>query len=268
MCFTSFWSCKPAENTKQTLAKVYDKHLFLDDLVREYPPNINPNDSVVWVNNYIRSWISSELLLHEAENKLNNNDLDVIKQMQRYRKSLLIYKYENSILPQVDTVVSEADIKAVYPNYHTPKKNIDHTTQAKGFFFMFPWDKVDVNTVTQLSKDQRFNDLISYGKKFASSMTDYSKQWTNLSDLIDLMPVKADGNNTNFSKKNYLESSDTDFYYFLCIYKFKQVSATSLMFDESDIRRAIINRRKQEFLKQLEEQLLEKAENSNNIMIY
>ncbi len=266
-----FYSCNHTNNNEsRVVAKVYDKQLYLDDLRAELPLNMSDEDSIAWSKSYINSWIKSELLLKEAEKELSSSDLNVDKQLEKYRKSLLIYRYENSLNELIDTTITVSDIQSIYPSY-VPTANTD-SNLVKGIYFKFSFNQVDINTITRLSKLKKFDDLSTYGKQNAIEMTDYSNQWVDLSELLALMPDKPNVNKDYFSKKNYIESSDTDFYYFLCIYnlnrKNRRISSSNPNLNEDDIKSTIMYKRKLEFTKQLEEKIFEQAEASNNITIY
>lgn len=266
-------SCSKVSNNNTTLiAKVYDKQLYLEDLEKNMPIDLNTDDSISWAKNFIDSWVRTELLLKEAENTLSPEELNVDRQLQEYRKSLLIYRYENSFNKLIDTTITKSDIEEAIPtSFHADVESHD-SNLVKGVYLKFPWSHVDVNTVIKLGETENFEALMSYGKNFASEMKDYSNKWVDLPKLLESMPNNPNINKSFFSNKKYIDSSDANFYYFLCIRDLNEKSKNTSIFSpslkEEDVRNTIMYKRKQEYLKQLESQMIEQAENSDNITIY
>ncbi|MFV0555170.1 MAG: hypothetical protein ACK5LR_10775 [Mangrovibacterium sp.] len=261
-------SCNISEIKGTPIAEVNGKPLFQEDLAREYPHGLSLEDSTAWAKEYIHSWIKSELLLQEAERTLSASSLDVERELDKYRKQLLIYRFENTLQSYIDTAISASDLKNYFPNYQTPKSSNEQL--VKGVYMKFPWSQVDINTISNLFKNRNFNDLTNYGRNLASEMADYSNKWVELPHLLAYLPADLEVDLKYFSKKNYIDGSDTDFYYFLCIYNFDSAAnrqALSIL-DEEDMRNTIIYKRKQEYLNNLKNQMFEEAEASQNIIIY
>ena len=73
---------------------------------------ISVNDSIVRAKAFIDNWIRRQLLIHQAENTIDKSELDFSKQIEDYRNSLIIYKYESMIVDQnLDTIVSDEEIE-------------------------------------------------------------------------------------------------------------------------------------------------------------
>ena len=73
---------------------------------------ISVNDSIVRTKAFIDNWIRRQLLIHQAENNLDKSELDCLKEIEDYRNSLIIYKYESLLISQnLDTVVSDEEIE-------------------------------------------------------------------------------------------------------------------------------------------------------------
>ena len=107
-------SCKNSGNGKndKPVAAIYDKVLYQSDLQDILYDGISVNDSIVRTKAFIDNWIRRQLLIHQAENNLDKSELDCLKEIEDYRNSLIIYKYESLLISQnLDTVVSDEEIE-------------------------------------------------------------------------------------------------------------------------------------------------------------
>ena len=122
ICFLSLMvSCKSPENGSEgqagekPIARVFEKKLFLSDFSANMPRQLNIKDSLLFVNTYVEQWILNELLRHQAENNLLPEQKNIEKEIDEYRKNLLVYRYETELVNQkLDTSVSQQEIETYY----------------------------------------------------------------------------------------------------------------------------------------------------------
>ena len=86
--------------TEEVLARVHDKQLYKSDLIDIVPEGIGGTDSIAIVKNYLNNWVRNELILQKAESNLLDSQKDFKKQLENYRKSLIIYEYESNLIRQ------------------------------------------------------------------------------------------------------------------------------------------------------------------------
>lgn len=114
MMILTLASCQNSRNGNgdKIVATVYDKILYQSDLQDVLYEGISFNDSLVRTKAFIDKWIRRQLLIHQAENTIDKSELDFSRQMEDYRNSLIIYKYESMLVEQnLDTVISEEEIE-------------------------------------------------------------------------------------------------------------------------------------------------------------
>ncbi|MBO2522270.1 MAG: hypothetical protein CW336_00190 [Bacteroidetes bacterium] len=114
MLVLALFSCQNSKNGKddKPVAAIYDKVLYQSDLQGIMYDGISTNDSLVRTKVFIDNWIRRQLLIHQAENNLDKSELDCVKEIEDYRNSLIIYKYESMLIAQnLDTVVSDEEIE-------------------------------------------------------------------------------------------------------------------------------------------------------------
>ncbi len=114
MLVLALFSCQNSNNGKddKPVAAIYDKVLYQSDLQGIMYDGISTNDSLVRTKVFIDNWIRRQLLIHQAENNLDKSELDCVKEIEDYRNSLIIYKYESMLIAQnLDTIVSDEEIE-------------------------------------------------------------------------------------------------------------------------------------------------------------
>src|SRR5258708_37282422 len=98
VCLAGLSSCKLFKKkesaNKDIVARVYDKYLYSDDLEEVVKSSKSKQDSALAVKAFIDNWIHQQVVMHEAETNLDAEKKDVEKQLEEYRKSLILYAYE------------------------------------------------------------------------------------------------------------------------------------------------------------------------------
>lgn len=106
-------SCQNSKNGNgdRVVATIYDKVLYQSDLQSVLYEGISYNDSIVKTKAFIDNWIRHQLIIHQAENNIDKSELDFSRQIEDYRNSLIIYKYETMYIDNhLDTVVTDEEI--------------------------------------------------------------------------------------------------------------------------------------------------------------
>src|SRR5437763_1427677 len=117
LSFLILLSCAGGEDKKNLsgenpIARVYEKKLYLSELAPNIPRQLNKKDSLLFLDTYREQWILNELLLHQAESNLSEDQKDIEKEISEYRKNLLVYRYETELVKQkLDTAVSQQEIE-------------------------------------------------------------------------------------------------------------------------------------------------------------
>ena len=90
-----FSSCQEKKTDKgEIIVSVYGKNLYKTDLDDIFYEGISYSDSVLRSKVYIDRWIQEQLIVHQAENNLEPEQLDFSQRLEEYRTSLIINKYE------------------------------------------------------------------------------------------------------------------------------------------------------------------------------
>ena len=88
-------------DNRQAVAKVKEHKLYLEELEAALPEGLSSEDSANFAGGFISSWATQMLLLDKAELNLSEEEKDVKAQLDEYRSSLIIYKYQSKLLRQL-----------------------------------------------------------------------------------------------------------------------------------------------------------------------
>lgn len=156
----ALFSCQKSDDDEdKVVATVYDKVLYQSDLQSVVYEGISRSDSIVRTKAFIDNWIRQQLLLHQAEDNFKKSELDFSKQIEDYRNSLIIYKYETQYVEKnLDTVVSEMEITR-YIEKNNPSPELDR--QAVRYIILNARkkaliEKMNNNLYNQAVKDNVF----------------------------------------------------------------------------------------------------------------
>lgn len=259
------------ENMGRPIARVHDRILYEKDLVGIVGDNNSPNDSIVVVNNYVNTWVRQTLMLYQAENNLPAENAAVERQLENYRRSLLIFAYEQEFVAQkLDTNVADSTILNYYfINQEGFKLKNDI---AKMGYLRISKNTPKVDSAKIWFKSNDAVDLIrldNYCLKYASHFSLEDTAWRsphevmrNMSTTLGLLP-------DNLRKNYFYEFEDGDFLIFLQLYDLKNRGEYSPMsFERNNIRQMILNKRKLVLLKSLESDLYNQALKKGNFEIY
>lgn len=169
----------------QVVAKVGKHRLYKSDVDRLIPNGASAEDSLQISMMYINSWASDLVFMDIAESQLSKEDLDVSKELEEYRRTLLKYRYEQLYVNErLDTAVSYQEIESYYSEN---KDNFVLTVPAvKARFLRIQADSPNLELIKDKmsSSDERElaeADSLSY---FSAEMyTDYGGGWVDMVTL-------------------------------------------------------------------------------------
>jgi len=263
---------RPEETTSKPVARVLDHYLYPEDLEGIVGAGISKEDSANLIERYINSWARKQLLINEAAAKIDFNEAELERKILDYRYALMVYEFEKQYVNnELNPNLTSEDIHKYYEankDKFELKQNI-----IRGIYVKVPSQAPRISQVKkwiQSDKTQDIEDLKSYCLRFATSYSLEDSIWLNFDEIIKNTPLVAITNKVEFLKQNdFVESKDDEFDYFIRIKEYKITDEISpLAFVEDQIRNIIINKRKVELAKNLEEEVFNKALQNKDFEIY
>jgi hypothetical protein len=251
-----------ASEKEKPLAIAGTEELMPEDLKDMVISTGNPKDSAGSEIKSIEKWATDALFYQEALAKLAGDEMQIDRQVQEYKKSLVNYIYQTKIIEaNLDTNVSREEIE----NYYNDNKNsfILKDNIIKVNYYKIPLkvpvlDKMKRFIYSAMPKDKE--QLQSLCLQYAENFFVNDSTWLYLDDIKKEIPKLKDQSDLYIYQGRIMELSDDQFYYYLKIKDVKVKNSISpINFERQNIRSFIINRRKTQLIEQYKQQLLEKA---------
>ncbi len=258
-------------NDEEPLARVFDVYLYPSDLDDAIPEGTPAKDSVVLAKRYIDNWVRGQLMLGQAEQALTEEQKDFDKQIREYHRSLLIYSYRQKLLQQkLDTVLSAEEIQSYYEK--NSSNFILGQDVIKGTFIKVPLSAPRIGELRSWSYTNQENDLdriekycISYAEKYS----DFNETWIYFSDIKPQLPMKISDPSRYLRYNKNIETTDQEFRYFMHLSDhLPEGEMTPIEMVSDHITNIILNKRKIEFFRDLEQRVYSDGLTRNQFEIY
>ena len=188
------------------------------------------------------------------------------------RYSLIAYEYQTYFIKEhLDTAVDNHEIEAYY------KQNIDNfilkQNIVRATFIKVPENAPHLKKIKDLiysGKEKDANELKSYCLSYAAAYHIADSTWIVFDELVKGSPLAEIPNKIQFLKANpYYETSGEGYLYFLKVEEYRiSDNISPLEFVNDDIKNIILNKRKVELAKQLEDDVYNEAVNDKAFEIY
>jgi hypothetical protein len=253
------------------VARVYDKYLYSSDLFNVVPPELSEIDSLALVKDYIDKWVRKQLLLYKAETNLSEEDKNVEKQIDDYRTSLLVFKYEQNLIQQkLDTLIAQEEVEN-YFNENT-SNFILNDNLVKALYIKIPRTAPDLWRLRRWYKsdeEEHIKELEAYCFNNADKYDYFNDDWVEFKVIEEQLPRLYSSITSILKTRNTLEIRDDVFYYFVRFYEYKlEGSVAPIEYVDHNIRSIILNKRKIQYIKKLEAEVYNDAIDHGNFNIY
>lgn len=267
----SLFSDKEEELDLTPIARVDEDYLYLEELEGVVPSGISGGDSSIIVDNYIQSWIKEKLILQKAELNLDEQKHNFQKQLEDYRKSLVIYTYEKEYIKQnLDTNVQDEDVQKFYEENKQNLKLKDDIVKVKYLKVLKTAPKVKkmrkLYTSKKANDEENLKELAhQYSVKFHLD----DSLWISFEELRKEVPIEVSQTKGYLKNIKNIEVEDSLSYYFVSIKDYRLKNDVSpLSFETNNIRNIILNKRKLKLMNKVKSDLYQDAFLKKKIEIY
>lgn len=252
---------KPIEEGT-SIARVYDTYLYLEDVLPQIPEGLSEQDSLLLLQNIIYKWGREQLLIKKAEFNLQEDVSDIDELVENYRNDLLKFAYQQEYVDDhLDTLISQEEMNAYYldnsQNFEL-KENI-----LKARYYLFPKDMDD------LAKTKRWfmGNSKSYQNKFEDAVFNYAlisieddTSWIPFEELVKVIPLKTYNQQEFLARNKKVTLEDSLGLYCLEIQEYKiKDDVSPLPYVRETLRSVILNQRKLDLIKKMEEDIFNAA---------
>ncbi len=248
-----------------SVATVGDNRLSTEELAQVVKNAGNKADSATVASTYVNEWVKRKLLIQKAKQYLPTEMLDVEMQVDQYRESLILFRYEQELVRQkLDTSISKTELQEQY-DQNAEQYQLENSI-AQVFYVKFPkqvsklqesrkWFRKFDTESKQLLTDHCFQAAIDF------SLTDTT--WYNAGELEERLPVKKLTFYQLSINQGMVQVADSAYLYLIRTKGYRrQGEPAPLSYVEKDIRRIILNKRKKSLLNSTYERIYRDGQNS------
>ena len=266
--------CDQFYNVKQdvVVARAGNSYLYRSELRDNITVFSSKTDSIIQSENYINNWARKQLLYDQA---LINLAVDAQKEMDElvnsYRSDLWSRSYKEFIVKSnIDTLISKTEIETYYRENQNNFRLNEVMVNLR--YIALPSENIDLLEIKDKlirfqEDDIRFLDSLtfqfnSYGLK--------DSLWFTKRELIRTLPIINENNFENYLKKSQfflVEDAFEVYLLFVNNYMLRNEVAP-LVSIENTIRKIVFNKRKLDFIKQFDKEILQDAIRTKKFQLY
>ena len=269
------WGSKTADSStvdSEPIARVKEFYLYKKDITGLVPESTSSEDSASIVSQYIDSWILKQLMISKASSEIAFDKADIDRKVLDYRYALMVHDFEKYYVNHnLNKEVTAEEIEKYYDERFENfvlRQNI-----VRCLFAQIPKQAPQINTFrTQIRTypNTDMEELKSYCYRFATRSSLEPELWLNFDEIISSTPLANIQDRVSFLKTNsFVESSDEEYHYYIRLLDYKISNQISpLDYIRDDIESILINKKKVELRKELEDEVYNEAKESNEFEVY
>lgn len=254
------------------LARVYDKYLYASDISDDVF-GTSSSDSAMLMRVYIDKWVQTQLLLRLAELNLSDADKDVSHELENYRTSLLVFKYEQEYINQkMDTTFTDDDVLRYYEDNRESfvlDKNI-----AKALYIKLRKEAPQVKRIRELyrsSHEQDLQMLDNLAYQAAIKYDYFGDRWVDIDMILQQLPPAASPAlyMNQVRSQGHIDIEDGEFAYLV---NFKEVMRRGEImpyeYSSDQIRTIMLNTRRNGVIRELERNVMLQGRDKGAVEIF
>ncbi|SHG40355.1 peptidylprolyl isomerase [Winogradskyella jejuensis] len=272
--FVALYSCDrfSADPDKNAVARVNDVYLYKEDIQKIIPEGASKSDSTLLANGYINDWASRILLLEKAKLNLPDTQQENYNSLiKQYETDLYTKAYLEALVKRsIDTSITDEEALKVY---ETNKESFKLNDELLKFRYLsLPQNAINLEDIKSKfrafdNEDKIYLDSIAVQFK---SYTLNDSVWVRASQVLEKIPVANQSNKNQLLKKsNFIQLKDSLNLYLIQI---KDVLLRNdyapLDYVKPTVKQIIVNKRKLELIKEIENEITKDAIKTKQFEIY
>lgn len=254
------------------IARVGESYLFAEDLEPFITKGMSKQDSTAFAVNFINKWASKQLLLSKSKINLSEEQLNEFNRLVNdYKTDLYTRAYTEALVQQAnDTAISSSQLKTFYEGQKQNFKLNEKIVQLR--FVELPNQFLDKNVVVDKIKSFTEDDknyLDSIGVQFKKIHFNDSI-WVSASRVLnEIAPLNSTNEDRYLKKSQFFELQDSLGVYLGKVTGVLNVNEIApLSYIKTDIKRVLLNRRRLEYVRKLETEIIDEGIQKNEFEIY
>ena len=273
LVITTFVSCDTEKivQEKVKVARVGSVYLYQEELIKDIQSGLSKEDSLLFIDQLISNWIEEQIVLQKAEEVLPQEAKDVKDRLENYRKSLIIFAYEQKFIKErLDTAVSPIEVEEYYAVHKDDFMLKDYIVKA--LYLKISKGTPDIEKPQlhfKLEQETDLNEMRYYADLYAVQFHYDPEQWLFFEDVLKVIPLEGINTESFLRKKKKTMFEDENFIYFINITDFTLKDAISpLSFEKEKIKTILLNLRTIDLRNKLREDLSTDAIKDQQVETY
>lgn len=252
------------------LVELNSNFLYREDLQSVLPAGLSKDDSLLFAEHYIRNWVEDVLLYDKAQSNIPNNG-EIDRLVENYRKALIMHTYQQALIHQrLSEEISEQDLTEYYDKNQALFKV--ERPLMKGLFIKLPLTAPQLANVRRWYKSETHEaveHLEKYSLQNAVKYEYFYDKWVPVSEVLDMLPLKVSNVDEYLDKNRHVELQDSAFCYFLNVSDYRPIGEQEpYEFARGQVKDMLLNMRQVEFMKQMKDDLYQRAVKRDKIKYY
>lgn len=255
----------------EPLARAYDAYLYQEDVQGIFPDGLTPEDSLLFLENFIYKWGKQQLILQKASFNLAESEQDFDILVEEYRNDLVRFTYQQSYVNEhLDTSITEEEIQEYYeknPQNFELKENI-----LQADYVILDGETPDLKKVKRWflsykeKDEERFSEYaLNYGMVHILNDTN----WIPFEEVARTVPIKTYNQQQFLQKNKKVVIEDSLNVYFLNIRAFKiKDDVSPLPYVKQTVKSILLNRRKLDLIDKMEMDIFDDAYEKKDFEVY
>jgi len=244
------------------LAQVGEEKLTVHDVLLQMPLTCTGNDSIVFVQEHVDSWINEQLLYQQGLKNVPNLE-DLEREAAQYRRDLIARTYQSERLAIYSEEVSVEECMAFYEKCKRQLK-LDYPI-IQGMYVKVLVNSTKVNDIKawlkeiQDGKMDHAEELEQFCQQRAVDYDAFTDQWVDMRRLTDRLPTKVYDAGL-FLRRQVYQQKDKEYIYIFMISDFHLAGEIQpYEFCHEDIHNMLIQQKQENFRIKLQQDLRDEA---------
>jgi hypothetical protein len=275
LCFVLLFSCSKGgagdvDMSRAPVVSVKDKTLYRNELDNAIPGTFSPEDSTAAANLYIKTWINNQLMYDKAKRNIVSK-AEIERLVGDYRKSLITNLYQEQLLKEyLSKSLSDAELQSFYEKNKDKFKLKENL--IKGLYLKVPVASKELDNFLKWYKqstDAAVENIEKNTLKNAIGYEYFYDKWVYFNEISDNMPLSISNGDDFLRTNKNVEVRDSSFVYLLNIKEYK-LTGSEAPYDyiKNRLTEAYTEQRKSDYLKQVQQDLYNKALSDDEIKFY
>jgi len=256
-----FAACQRSGNNatqQETLVKVNDRTIIREDIEKQIPKGLSPEDSLIRASSLMKKRIIDMLMDDVAYQNMGDEKAEIDKLVSEYRRSLIRHRYQERLVnDKVSATIRESEQMAYYEA--NKDQFVLNENLIKGLFIKVPLSAPGIDSIRKWygsRSEESLEKIVKYSLQNALIYDIFYDNWVVFEEVTEKMPHRI-SNPAQFLKvNNYIEMSDSDYVYFLTVSERLPAGGIAPYdYAKTQIYSMLLNQRKIDYLREFGEKI-------------